>query len=60
MSKLEHELLNQKKEKPTNASLLFPEIQKELEAHKELSGSLAGLFIIQVLVNGTRVEEWYL
>jgi hypothetical protein len=46
--------------KPTNASLLFPEIQRELTANPEFAGSLMGLFVIEVLERGNRNETWYL
>jgi hypothetical protein len=48
------------KPKPSNASMLFPEIQKELVANPKLAGNLAGLFIIEVLQGGKRSEEWFL
>jgi hypothetical protein len=43
MTKTEYkEFLGKKAEKPTNASVLFPEIQKDLEANPGIAGSLVG------------------
>ncbi|KAL2913081.1 hypothetical protein HK105_207426 [Polyrhizophydium stewartii] len=49
-----------KAEKPLNASLLFPEIAREMAANPDLVGSLTGLFIVSVLKRGERRQEWFL
>ncbi|KAJ3410857.1 hypothetical protein HDV05_003146 [Chytridiales sp. JEL 0842] len=46
--------------KPTNASIFFPEIAKELAKDPTLTGGLKGLFIITVFRKGIKKEEWYL
>ncbi|KAJ3325706.1 hypothetical protein HDV06_003507 [Boothiomyces sp. JEL0866] len=52
--------LQPKKDKPTHASMLFPELLKELTQKPELVGNAEGLFMILVTKNGKKVEEWYL
>ncbi|KAI9197515.1 uncharacterized protein BJ171DRAFT_445895 [Polychytrium aggregatum] len=54
------EFLPAKPERLLISSILFPELQKELEAHPELIGSLKGLFIVTVLKKGIKKEEWYI
>jgi hypothetical protein len=50
----------QQRVKSSNASLLFPELQKELQENPNLAGNLQGLFVIEVLNRGKRWEEWFL
>ncbi|KAI9360065.1 hypothetical protein DFJ73DRAFT_816561 [Zopfochytrium polystomum] len=46
--------------RPSNASVLFPELAKDLAANPANSGNLRGLFIVTVLKKGVRTEEWYM
>ncbi|KND01314.1 uncharacterized protein SPPG_03126 [Spizellomyces punctatus DAOM BR117] len=54
------EYLPPKSAKPTNASILFPELQRELEADPTLAKNLKGLFIVTVLQKGVKKDEWFL
>ena len=56
---IKHELL-EKQEKPLVASLLFPEIQKELSKDPNLVGNVKGLFCIVVFQKKVKKAEWYL
>ncbi|KAG5455519.1 MAG: hypothetical protein BJ554DRAFT_5041 [Olpidium bornovanus] len=53
-------LSTSKPEKPLMASVLFPEIAKELTAHPEYVGQLEGLFVVNVTRKGVSKGEWYL
>ncbi|KAI8916202.1 hypothetical protein EDD86DRAFT_197959 [Gorgonomyces haynaldii] len=55
---VKHSIL-EKSSKPLVASLLFPEIQKELAQHPELVGNVKGLFVIIVLQKKVKKQEWY-
>jgi hypothetical protein len=54
------DIKGQKQKKRSNASMLFPEIQRELQENPNLAGNLQGLFVIEVLQGGKRSEEWFL
>ncbi|KAJ1533599.1 hypothetical protein HK405_000437 [Cladochytrium tenue] len=41
-----------------NASILFPELAKEMAANPSLTLGLRGLFIVTVFKRGERREEW--
>ncbi|KAI8900281.1 hypothetical protein BC833DRAFT_582534 [Globomyces pollinis-pini] len=58
--KLSEYLPNTKKQKPTNSSLLFPELQQDLSKNLDLVGNVKGLVIVVILKNGQKVEEWFL
>ncbi|KAI8907589.1 hypothetical protein BC831DRAFT_494650 [Entophlyctis helioformis] len=59
-SKLLEQLQPARAQKPSHASLLFPELHRELSANPELIGSLTGLFVVTVLKKGEKKEEWYM
>ncbi|KAI9105694.1 hypothetical protein DFS34DRAFT_644494 [Phlyctochytrium arcticum] len=59
-SKLAEFLPRKGSQKPLNASILFPELQRELEADPGVAKNLHGLFIVTVLQKGVKREEWYL
>ena len=48
-----------KSEKPLNASILFPQLKKEIEKDESLVRGLHGLFIVTVLKKGAIKDEWY-
>ncbi|KAJ3009698.1 hypothetical protein HKX48_007792 [Thoreauomyces humboldtii] len=54
------EFLPHRPAKPTNAQILFPELQRELNAEPGLAKNLQGLFIVTVLQKGVKGDEWYL
>ncbi|KAJ3187952.1 hypothetical protein HDU85_006345 [Gaertneriomyces sp. JEL0708] len=52
--------LPNREERPTIASVLLPEVQRELNSDPSLARNLRGLFILTVLQKGVRKDEWYL
>jgi hypothetical protein len=54
-----HDLLPKKAQKPLLASILFPELKRELEEDASLVGNLQGFFILTVKgSNNNTTEEW--
>eukprot|EP00842_Homolaphlyctis_polyrhiza_P004684 jgi/Hompol1/5216/HPOL_001923-RA len=54
------DLLPAKAQRPSNASLLFPELSKALARNPDAVGNIEGLFIIDVLHRGQQKEQWYM
>ena len=52
--------LQKPKTRPTNSSILFPQLSSHLTSNPSLAGNLKGLFIVQILRKGKPVEEWFL
>ena len=50
----------EKPKKPTNSSVLFPQLKKHLAQDPSIAGNLKGLFIIQILLKSKPVEEWFM
>ncbi|KAJ3294210.1 hypothetical protein HK104_003848 [Borealophlyctis nickersoniae] len=53
------EFLPTRTEKPLNASILFPELAKELRNNPSLAGNVKGLVVVTVLKNRVKKDEWY-
>ncbi|KAL1922441.1 uncharacterized protein VTP21DRAFT_9980 [Calcarisporiella thermophila] len=53
-------LIRKRRERPLNATILFPELQRELEKNPRLCGNLKGYFIVTVKKKGEPKAEWYL
>ncbi|KAJ3149256.1 hypothetical protein HDU89_003974 [Geranomyces variabilis] len=49
-----------RKQPPTHAETLFPELARELHADPSLARNLQGLFIVTVMQRGAKRDEWYL